>query len=303
MTAKRVLLVDADSQKGFPNLALMKISAWHKERGDSVELIKGIPSTAPLDPYDHTYISCIYFQNKDRVKDYAMQVTNNLMIGGSGYDLELELTDEIEHIMPDYSLYGVDFSIGFTSRGCVRRCPWSVVPDKEGKIRDHAPISEFLHPNHKKIILLDNNFTASPRRYENLHFIRDHNLKVNFSQGLDIRKMNSKLAAALATVKYHDWKFKSRRLHFAFDDMRYEKAVWRGIDLLENAGISPSHLMFYVLVGFNTTEEEDLYRIRSLHKRGVLPYVMPYNKKKESARLTRWVNRRYYQFIPYQEFH
>jgi len=295
----RILLVDADSKDGFPNLALMKISAWHKEQGHSVELIKGIPTTAPLNGYDKTYLSCIFFQNRDRVLDYASQL-DNVVLGGSGIDLDMRLDDDIEHIMPDYSLYDLDFSMGFTSRGCIRNCGFCIVPEKEGKIRDHAPISEFHDPEHKKIVLLDNNFLASPRWQRNLSYIQGEGLKVNFNQGLDIRLLTEEMAYQLAHTKYYNWTFKIRGLHFAFDDMRYEEDVWKGIDLLENAGINLAHCLFYVLIGYNTTEDQDLYRIRSLYERGVHPYVMPYNKHK--SHLTRWVNRRYYQWVKWEDY-
>lgn len=295
----KILLVDADSKKGFPNLALMKLSAWHKSQGHNIELIKGIPTTAPLTEYDKALISCIFPQNRERVLDYASQL-DNVQIGGSGFDYTIVLDDDIEHIMPDYSLYDIDFSLGFTSRGCIRNCGFCIVSEKEGFIRDNAPISEFLHPDHKKVVLLDNNFQASPRWRENLEYIIEHDLKVNFNQGLDIRILTREFAEAVAQVKYYSWTFKRRGLHFAFDDMRYEKQVWAGIDLLEDVGINLKDVLFYVLIGYNTTEEEDLYRINSLYERGVHPYVMPYNQCK--SKLTRWVNRLYYQFIPWSVY-
>jgi len=293
----KILLVDADSKKGFPNLALMKLSAWHKQQKDSVELIKGTPTTTPLEHYDKVLISCIFYQNKEAVLDYASQF-DNVIVGGSGVDIELTLDNDIEHIMPDYSLYDIDYSLGFTSRGCIRNCGFCIVPDKEGFIKDNAPISEFLHPDHKKVILLDNNFQASPRWRENIDFIVEHNLKVNFNQGLDIRLLDKEFAEALTSIKSYSWTFKRKGLYFAFDDMRYEKQVWAGINLLERVGINLKDVLFYVLIGFNTTEEEDLYRIRTLTERGVHPYVMPYNQYK--SKLTRWVNRLYYQFIPWE---
>jgi len=295
----RILLVDTDSKEGFPNLALMKISAWYKNQNDHVELIKGIFDTQPLHHYDKIYISCIFFQNKERVLDYASQL-DNVNVGGSGIDLELQLNHDVEHIMPDYSLYGVDFSLGFTSRGCIRNCGFCIVSEKEGHIRHNAYITEFLHPEHNKVILLDNNFLASPRWREHLQYLIYHDIKVNFNQGLDIRLLTEEKAQLLSHTKYYSWNFKTRGLHFAFDELRYERDVWRGIDLLEQVGIPLKHCLFYVLIGYNTTEEQDLFRIRALYDRGVRPYVMPYNKYKSD--LTRWVNRLYYQFIPWEVY-
>jgi len=293
----RILLVDADSKEGFPNLALMKLSAWHKQQRHEVDLIKGIPDTAPLETYDKTLISCIFFQNRDKVLDYAAQF-DIVQIGGSGYDYNIVLDHDVEHILPDYSLYGIDFSMGFTSRGCIRNCGFCIVPEKEGMIRHNAFVQEFHNLGHKKVMLLDNNFQSSPNWQYNLGYINQLGLKVNFSQGLDIRLLDENFANQLSNTKYYSWNFKTRSLSFAFDDLRYEEDVWAGIDLLEKAGINLNHVLFYVLIGYNTTEKQDLYRINALYERGVRPYVMPYNKHKSD--LTRWVNRLYYQFIPWE---
>lgn len=300
----RILLVDADSHNGFANRVIMNLSAYHKSLGDSINFIKGIPTTAPLEQPDKVYISCIFFQNADQVKDYAAQFSCPVTLGGSGVDLHLELPDEIEHIMPDYSLYDLDYSLGFTSRGCIRNCGFCVVPEKEGPIRDHAPISEFLHPDHKKVVLLDNNFQASPRWRENIDFLLEHDLKVNFNQGLDIRLVNEEFAQALAETHYYNWTFKHRGLHFAFDSMHNEKAVLRSIKILKTAGIPPSHLMFYVLVGYDTTFEQDMYRVNVLREFGTKPYIQLYNQTKDPQlrRLARWINRKYYEFLPFEGF-
>lgn len=301
----RVLLVDADSKEGFANLALMKISAWLKGNGHTVDLIKGIPTAPPLIEYDEFYISTIYFQNREKVSDYANQLPKLPYIGGSGWNESgNELPSKIEHILPDYDLYSLNYSMGFTSRGCIRKCPWCVVPKKEGTIKDHAPLSEFLDPKHDKLILLDNNFTASPRRFENLAFMRDRRLKVNFNQGLDIRKINAKLARALSEVNYHDWNFKRKTLHFAFDQPQHEKAVRKGVSILANNGVPISHLMIYVLVGFNTTIEQDIHRVRVIQELGAIPYIMRFNQTKdeELKHLSRWVNRRYYQWVEWGDY-
>jgi hypothetical protein len=299
MTEYTALLVDADSKERFGNLALMKLSAYYKSLGWSVDLIMGLPLAPPIHLYDASFISVIYHQNYDRALDYALMLPN-CQVGGSGWDIEKKLPDEIEHIMPDYSLYDLDYSMGFTSRGCIRNCGFCVVPKKEGPIRDHAHIMEFHHQYHHKIMLLDNNFLASPRWKENLQYIEMNKLKVNFNQGLDIRLIDEEKAKLLSEIKYYSWNFKTRSLHFAFDDLRYEKEVFQGIDILESAGIPPKHLMFYVLIGYNTTEEQDLHRIYSLKDRGVRPYVMPYNRTK--SKLTRFVNRMYIEFLDWEEY-
>lgn len=295
--------MDADSKEGFPNLAIMKLSAWHKKQGDSVDLVKGIPQAPPLFPYDKTYISVIFWQNATAANSYARMLEGEVELGGIG-ESYAKLPDEIEHIKPDYSLYDLDFSMGYTSRGCIRKCPWCVVPRKEGNIHDHAPISEFLDPSHDKLMLLDNNFQSSPRWRENIAFVQEHDLKVNFNQGLDIRLVTKEFARALTQIKYHSWNFKTRSLHFAFDTMKVERAIKRGIKKLEAAGIPPRNLMFFVLVGFDTTIQQDLYRVQVLKDLGAIPYIMIYNRKTDLVlhRLARWVNRRYYQFIEWGDY-
>jgi len=299
----KILLVDADSHNGFPNLVLMKLSAHYKQQKHSVDLIRGIPTTAPLENYDKVMISVIFPQNRNQVLDYASQF-DNVQIGGSGYDYNIVLDTDIEHIMPDYSLYDLDYSLGFTSRGCIRNCGFCVVPEKEGMIRDNAPITEFLHPDHKRLLLLDNNFGASPRWKENLDFLIDTGIKVNFNQGLDIRLVTKEFAEYLAQVKYYNRTFKRHVLHFAFDDIRFDKQVRIGFKKLIDAGINPDHLMFYVLVGYNSTFDQDMRRIKAIIGLGSHPYVMLYNQTKDPKlrKLARWVNRLYYEFIEWEEF-
>lgn len=302
----KCLLVDTDSHNGFPNLALMKISAWLKETDNNVDLIRGIPEAAPLVHYDQVYISCIFFQNKEAVLDYAAQFPRDtkVEVGGSGIDLRATLPDAVEHIMPDYDIYGIDYSLGFTSRGCIRSCDFCIVPKKEGMIYDNAPIDEFLDPRHTKLILLDNNFQASPRFRENLHEIIMLGLKVNFNQGLDARLMNDEFAALLSETRYYSQSFKTRGFHMALDDPRTTKSFLRACDILEGYGIPMRHIMIYILVGFNTTFEQDMQRIRTVIDRGCVPYVMRYNmvRSPELNRLARWVNRKYYQFVKWQDF-
>lgn len=302
----RILLVDFDSHH-FPNLALMKISAWMKEQGHTTHLIKGPPDTAPLDKFDEVFISCIFPQNAEFARDYAFQcetIADRVSLGGSGVDYTTRLPDAIEHTMPDYHLYGIDFSLGFTSRGCLRNCPWCIVPKKEGMIRDHAPIAEFLHPEHKKVILLDNNFQASPRWRENLHYVQEQDLKINFNQGLDARLMDEEFAEELAKTKYYNWTFKQRGLHLACDTPQALAPLERAIDLLDAYGVRPSHIMVYVLVGFNTTISQDFQRIYAIKDLGAVPYIMRYNQTKTPilSKMARWVNRLYYQFIPWGDY-
>ena len=302
----RILLVDADSQKNFPNLALMKLSAWYKQQDAHVELIKGIPDHLPLYQYDKAFVSCLFFQNKEKVLNYCEQLPFPVQVGGSGVNLQTELSNDIEHILPDYSLYDIDRSLGFTSRGCIRKCAFCVVREKEGLIKDHAPITEFLHPEHNKLILLDNNFLASPRCKENFEYLIAHKIKVNFNQGLDIRLVNEENAKLLKETKYSTWKFNTKRVSFAYDSPKHKNIVNKGVQILKDAGISTRSLMFYVLVGYNSTFEEDMGRIDHLLELGIDPYIMRYNQTKGENRLlmhlSRWVNWRIYRSCTFYEY-
>lgn len=292
----RVSLIQVDGK--IPNLALMKISSYRRKQGHIVGLNLNNP--------DEVWISCIFTWNRDHAWEIAHQYKGQAIvrIGGSGISLRTKLKDEIEHIMPDYELYGIDYSIGFTSRGCIRRCPFCIVPRKEGRIREHSPFSEFVHPDHKKILLLDNNFLASPNRINKLNYLISHGYRVSFNQGLDIRLVNERLAGLLADVKSQDLRFRFKRYYFAWDLMSYSEHVFRGICKLLEAGIKPRYLMFYILVGFNTTFEEDLYRVYKLIQIGCEPFIMKYNNinEKKLNALARWVNRRYFKVVDWQDF-
>jgi len=288
----KVLLVDVDSK--MPNLALMKISAWHKSNGDSVALRQ---TCKP----DKVYISCIFSRNRSKALGIAKWFTCPVEIGGYGVN-DAQLPFEIEHIMPDYSLYSTNFSMGSTSRGCIRKCPWCIIPEKEGGIRDHAPITEFLHPDHDKVILLDNNFLASPQWRENLQFLIDKRLKVSFCQGLDIRLVDEEKAGMLNKVKYYSSRFTYRCLYFAFDTPSIEEDVRRGVRLLKAAGIKSYHLRFYMLV---TSFEEDVRRFQILKELGAEPFIMKFNgmaSKPLLNRFTYWVNRLYYKSCDFWDF-
>ena len=304
----RYLLIDVDSKTGFSNLALMKLSAYLRKTNNEnieIDLFKGIPTTKPLINYDKVYVSVIYYQNRKAVEQFVKQYYDHeIEVGGSGWDYEVKLPDAVEHIMPDYSLYEYDYSIGFTSRGCVRKCKFCIVPKKEGMIRDNAPITEFLHPDHDKVILLDNNYLASPKWRANFEFLRDHSLKVNFNQGLDVRLLTREKARLLAEVNFQSWKFNNRIIHLAFDSLKYKKKVIQGINYLKDVGITGQDVVFYVLVGFDTVFPEDYERFRILVEMGVDPYIMRYNQTEDRLlkHFARFVNRRLWRKMDFEDY-
>ena len=293
----RVLLVRIDGK--MPNLALMKLSAWHKARGDEVGLHVKNP--------DIVYISVIFKRNYPQAQGVVnWYPTADCFLGGPGLDVPNTLggivgDHEIDDIMPDYSLFDCDFSMGFTMRGCFRKCPWCIVPRLEGSVRVGTPIENFHHPGHKKIILLDNNFFAGPTWKHTLDYIHENELKVNFSQGLDIRLMNEEMAGLLADTKCYSWSFHSPMIYFAWDRPDIEAQVRKGIEMLLHAGIHRRKLTFYVLTGFDTTHTEDLYRVMALKEYDVDPYIMIYNDRKDDPflhHLERWINGRFHRTIP-----
>lgn len=293
----RVLLVPLDGLRRtrgkdtFPNLALMRASACHKVRGDIVGF--------NVRDADRIYVSCIFTKNLGQAYGVStMMKSPRVFIGGPGAgggSINEAVGENIDDIMPDYELYGIDYSMGFTSRGCPRSCPFCFVPALEGQIRPGTPIEMFHHPDHKKIILLDNNFTYSPTRDRTLDYIEDQHLEVNFNQGLDVRGITLAFAERLKRLRCFGWTFKGRALHFAWDLMEYEDQVRKGIEVLLEAGLCKRPTQFYVLVGYNTTYAQDLYRIHVLRGYGIDPYVMVYNNRRGDEilrHMARWVNQK-----------
>ncbi len=261
----KVLLRDLDIEKRrrpFPNLALMKLSAYHKAKGDDVFL------NFPLYRPDISYASCVFTWHSKRRDGLPPDET----IGGSGININKTLPEDIEHLMPDYSLYpGINFSIGFTSRGCSRRCPWCIVPEKEGAVENHARIYEFWNRQHRKIVLLDNNLLAAPNWKETLGDLIEIGVETDFNQGLDIRLLDSEKASYLAKVK-------TNKLRFSFDDIAYEKSVREGVRLFAEDGVRSRKLSFYVLYGFNP-EDQAIERMKILADLNVDVFPMAYRGK------------------------
>jgi len=284
----------------MPNLALMKLSAYHKTKGDSVKLIKPHIKTGYeriMECFDKTYIGVIFEENVEKTKIFAKQF-KNVEIGGYYYNPNKILPDNIEHIMPDYDIYNCNYSMGFTTRGCIHKCPWCIVPKKEGKIRPNADIYEFWNRKHKHLEILDNNPMAHPEQFKKIAYqISSNNLTASF-HGLDVRLLNDKNTSILATMKFKP------EPRFAFDTMEIEPYVLRGIKLLQKHGINRA--LWYVLVGFNTTWEQDMYRIMLLKKYNQRPYVMRYKKVKgirKYADLASWVNQhQFFTSMSWEEF-
>ena len=285
----KIGLIDVDGHN-FPNLPLMKLSAWHKQNGDHVEMYSPLFSGY----MDKVYMSKVF----TFTEDYPYYIdADEIVKGGTGYfypDGGAQLPYEIEHIYPDYSIYESimdDTAYGFLTRGCPRGCDFCIVKDKEGKKSVKvANLSEFWN-GQKNIDLLDPNMFAC-KDWEDLSGqLIESNAWVNFNQGCDIRIMTDKKIEALKNIRV-------KQVHFAWD--RYEdkeKIVPKFKAVKELTGWDKRKLPVYVLVNFNTTLEQDLERIYTLRELGFWPYVMVYEKDKLPKghvirKLQRWVNMR-----------
>lgn len=277
----KIALYDVDSR--IPNLALMKISEYYKQQGHTVERFEPLW----MDSYDKIFASTVFsFSDKTLLDKERME------IGGTGWDIDKSLPPEIEAMKPDYTFYNYKHSIGFTMRGCRFNCKFCVVPKKEGKPKPFNTVEEiWTNRDSDFIVLLDNDFFGNPQWRERIDEIKRHNLKVNFSQGLNIRIITDEQAKALASINFRNINNKSKMVHFAWDRFNDEKLIDAGIKRVVEAGIKPYQMTFYVLIGFDTTEEQDLYRVNKLKNLGCNPFVMPFNRAdRYQKRFARWVN-------------
>lgn len=294
----RVGLIDVDG-RNFPNIPLMKISAYHKAKGDSVEWYY----PAISGHMDIVYLSKVF----SFTPDYQYYIDADTVVkGGSGYcietkddkeyfnkDKDIMLPHEIEHIYPDYSIYDIkDTAYGFLTRGCPRGCKFCIVGCKEGLISHKvADLSEFWR-GQKKIEICDPNFLACKDWKNLVQQLIDSKAQVNFNQGLDIRLMTREKAKYIKNIK-------CKRIHFAWDNYNDKDLIIPKLKMFkEITNWNERRLIVYVLVNYDTTIEQDLERIYTLRDLGYWAYVMIYNKDKlprghELLKIQRWVNNRY----------
>jgi len=277
----KIGLLDVDGHN-FPNLALMKISAWHKAQGDTVEWF------FPMSHYDKVYMAKVF----DFTPDFETVINaDEVIYGGTGYDLQNKLPDEIEHIYPDYSLYGIkNTAYGYLTRGCPRGCGFCIVGKKEGlKSYKVADISEFWR-GQREIKLLDPNLLACKDNIELLQQLIDSGAWIDFTQGLDIRLITEE---AIDKIK----QLKIKAIHFAWDYMKYSDVIIKNLKHFKEAtNIDMRKARVYVLTNYDTTHEEDVYRIYKLKELGYGPYLMIYDKQTAPKRLKqmqRWVNNKF----------
>jgi hypothetical protein len=251
----------------YPNLAIEKLRIYHQSIGD---VVIDFPS---LEQCDIVYTSSIFdFTNKETVPYMAIT-------GGTGYEIKKKLPPEIDAIQPH-------LSYGFTTRGCIRNCPFCVVPEKEGYIYAEGDLFDVWDCKSKNVTLLDNNILAMPEHFEYIcNQSIDMKLKLDFNQGIDFRLITPDIAELLAKISHKEY-------HLAFDMPEYADGVLRAIEILKHYGIKRS--IWYVLCGYNTTIEQDLFRLNLLRDNGQNAYVQRYqNGTKPDRRLipiARWAN-------------
>lgn len=248
----------------YPNLALMKISAWHKQQGDIVEWYN------PFNHYDKLYMAKVF----SFTEDYLQYITNADIIekGGTGYDCKKMLPSEIDRIQPDYSIYpsiGSKNAYGFLTRGCPNKCKWCCVPAKEGNIVPCMDIEEIAIDGRRDIILMDNNVLASDYGLDQIEKIIRLDLRVDFNQGLDARLVTDDIARMLAKVKW------IKRIRFGCDTPGQIAECERATSLIDKHGYKGEYFFYCILLDdFN----ESFSRVNHWRDKGkrFLPHCQPY---------------------------
>jgi hypothetical protein len=277
----RIGLHDADGGR-YPNLALMKLAAWHRSRGDAVSW------WAPLARPDLVYSSRVFSWT-----DLDPYLPPDAVQGGTGAGLPTVLGDEIEHARPDFGLYGIDYGIGFLTRGCPRRCSWCVVPEKEGEIRAHAEFGEFVNPLSRDLVLLDNNVLAHEHGIAQIEAMADARMRIDFNQGLDARIIagDESVARLLSRCRWRG------PIRLACDTRSQMPAIEKAITAIRRISgrVMPRrYWLVYVLVD---SVDDALGRVEFLRGLDVTPFAQPIRTAeapeppREAKRFARWVNR------------
>ena len=290
-------LYDVDSHN-FPNLALMKISSYHKAKGDNVEMIFKTRSY-----YDKIYVSKVFSEEYSTMDISPIMLeccANEVVYGGTGFAITVKdgkevydpskdkpLPDEIEHCYPDYSLYPEltkDTAYGFLTRGCCNNCSFCIVTKKEGicscKVAD---LNEWWS-GQKKIVLMDSNILACKERNELLDQLAKSGAEVDFNSGLDARFCTEEVCHKLKKIK-------TNMVHFAFDFMKNEDRIREGLMNYKKI-VNPDErkTCVYILTNYDTTFDQDLYRVRLVQDVGFTPDVRVY-RKSTAPKITRWLQR------------
>ena len=239
--------------KTFPNLALMKISAYHKSKGDQVEWWN------PLYSYDRVYSSKVFdFTPTDPY------LPEDAIRGGTGYrDILIcqQLEPEIDAMYPDYTIYpDCDYAIGYLTRGCIRNCPWCVVPKKEGKIKPYRKWQDVVRQDTDKLVLMDNNILACDYGIGQLEDMIGSRYKLDINQGMDARLMTPEIADILSRLSW------IRHIRFSCDQKSQIEPIKRTVELLKRYGVRPYRIFIYILVTTNLEDAADRVEALKVHK-------------------------------------
>jgi len=268
------------------NTALMKISHYHKSRGDDIEMYIDFFRNQ----YDKIYCSSLFdFTSKENLPE-------NAICGGTGFDLTTKLPNDIEKGDLDYSIFpDCDRSYIWFSRGCIRNCPFCIVRQKEGYMHSVDPTN--LNPNGKIIHVMDNNFFANPNWKDSINYLDQWKQKIVFDSGIDVRIFEPEHAVF---IKKYIRRPAGYSVHSAWDNPK-ENLIPKFKELIKH--IPTYMLMVYVLIGYWSTEEEDLMRIHKLRELKIDPFVMPYNKfDNYQNKFARWVNRKELRNVTWKEY-
>lgn len=254
------------------NTAYMQIASYYRRQGDNVKW---------WSPITHRHFDVVFCSS---LFDYTnkSEVPRDVICGGTGFNVHSRLSRAMENCDLDYSIYpDCRKSFLWFSRGCPNKCPWCVVPQKEGGI--HPVTVKNLNPRGEYVVVCDNNFFANPEWRKAVNYLQSLNLFCDF-QGIDVRDITKEQILALSGLPHY------KRIKFAWDVPGDEEKVLAGIRRMVKY-IRPYKLMCYVLIGFNSSEEQDLHRIKTLKSMKIDSFVMPYNKKNLYQRsLARYVN-------------
>jgi len=268
---KKILLVDADSK--IPNLALMKLSSFHKQCGNEVEVRKlkyaGYPhnknaTVIDASQFDEVAVSIIFTPNKNKV---IVNGCEHVEFGGTGYDLTVSLPTDIDELDEDYSIYPEhNASYGFITRGCIRNCWFCFVPKKEGNLKYYRDWHRIA--KHKEVYFMDNNFLAYDKHKKVLSELAESKVKCQFNQGLDIRLLDDENAELLSKLRY------IKEYYFAFDSSKYEKIIERGVQIFKKYVPNDWRMKMFIYAHPSMSVEDVLYRIEWCRDRKIFPYLM-----------------------------